>query len=110
MSEIEIDGTKTDDKKAICNAFIKSFAEMGKNSGDLVPLNIHRLDHFSENFNFRVLTLKEIYKTIDSLEKIKSLGPGFAHAWALKAAKYAIGTHLQCFLKNVFRRVSFELF
>ena len=60
VSEIEIDGAKTVDKKAICNAFNKSFAEMGKYSGDFVPLNIHRLDHCSEKFNFRVLTLKEI--------------------------------------------------
>ena len=95
MSEIEIDGAKTVDKKAICNAFNTSFAEMGKYSGDFVPLNIHRLDHCSEKFNFRVLTVKEIYKTIDSLENSKSPGPGFVHVWALKAAKYAIGAHLQ---------------
>ena len=55
-SEIEIDGAKTVDKKAICNAFNKSFAEMGKYSGDLFPLNIHWLDRCSEKFNFRVLT------------------------------------------------------
>ena len=30
VSEIETDGAKTVDKKAICNAFNKSFAEMGK--------------------------------------------------------------------------------
>ena len=41
MSEIERDGAKTVDKKAICNSFNKSFAEMGKYSGDFVPLNIH---------------------------------------------------------------------
>ena len=95
MSEIETDGAKTVDEKAICNAFNKSSAEMGKYSGDFVPLNIHKLDHCSENFNFRVLTLKEIYKTIDSLENSNAPGPGFFHAWALKAAKYATGTHLQ---------------
>ena len=80
---------------------------MGKYSGDFVPLNIHRLDHCSEKFNFRVLTLKEIYKTIDSLENSKSPGPGFVHVWALKAAKYAIGTHLkfifhECIQNSVF--------
>ena len=95
VSEIEKDGTKTVDKKAICNALNKSFAEMGKYSGDFVPLNIHRLDHFSEKFNFRVLTLKEIYITIDILENSESPGPGFVHARDLKAAKYAIGTNLQ---------------
>ena len=44
MSEIEIDGAMTVDKKAICNSFNKSFAEMVKYSGDFVPLNIHKLD------------------------------------------------------------------
>ena len=48
-------------------------------------------------FNFRVLTSTEIYKTIDSLENNKSLVPRFVHACALKAAKYAIGIHLQYF-------------
>ena len=32
VSEIEIDGAKTFYKKAICNAFNKSFMEMGKYS------------------------------------------------------------------------------
>ena len=72
----------TVDKKAICNAFSKSLAEMGKSSGGFVPLNIHMLDHCSEKLNFRVLTLNEFYKTIDSLENSKSPGPGFVHAWA----------------------------
>ena len=87
MSEIGIDGAKTVDKKAICNALNKSFAEKGKYSGDFVPLNIHTVgpyfnqsNHCSEKFMFSVLTLKEIYKTIDSLENRKSPGPGFFHA------------------------------
>ena len=110
MSEIEIDGAKTVDKKAICNAFNNSFAEMRKYSGDFASLNIHKLDHCSEKFNFRVLTLKEIYKTIDSLENSKPPGPGFVHAGALKRAKYAIGTHLQfifneCIENSVFPNV-----
>ena len=70
---------------------------MGKNSGDFFPLNIHKLDHCSEKFSCRVLTLKKIFKAIDSLENSKSPSRGFVHAWALKAAKYAIGTHLQFF-------------
>ena len=71
----QADGAKSVDKKSICNAFKKSFAEMGKYSGDFVPLNIHKLDHCSEKFNFRVLTSKCIYITIDSLENSKSPGP-----------------------------------
>ena len=57
MSEPEINGAETVAKNAICNVFNKSFAEMGKYSGNFVPINIHKLDHCSENFNFRVLTL-----------------------------------------------------
>ena len=110
MSEIEIDGAMTVDKKAICNAFNKSFAEMGKYSGDFVPLKIQNVDHCSEKLNFRVLTLKKIYNTIDNLENSTSPGPGFVHAWALKAAKYAIRTYLQfifneCIQNSVFPTV-----
>ena len=64
VSEIKINGAKTFDKKAICNAFNKSFAEMGKYSGDFVPHDIHRLDHCSEKINFRVLTLKKSTKPL----------------------------------------------
>ena len=111
VSEIEIYRAKIVHKNAICNAFNKSLAEMGNYSLDFVPLNIHNLNRCSRKFNFRVLTLKEIYKVINSLENSKSLGPGIVHAWALKAAKYGIGTHLQVFfLTNVFRTVSFKLF
>ena len=68
---------------------------MGKYSRHFVPLNIHKLDHCSEKLNFRVLTSKEIYKIIDSLDNNKSPEPEFVHAWALKASKHAIGNHLQ---------------
>ena len=95
MSEIKTDGANTADKKAICNAFNKIFAELGKYSGIFVPLNIYTLRHCSEKFKFLVLTLKEVYKTIDSLENSRSTGPGFVHVWVLKAVKYAIGTHSQ---------------
>ena len=110
MSEIEIDGAMTADKKTICNAFNKSFAEMGKYSGDFVPLNIHKLEHCFEKFIFGVLTFKKIYKTIDSLENSKSPVPGFVHAWALKAAQYDLVLICILFLMNVFKTVSFQLF
>ena len=62
VSEIEADGVKIIYKKAICNAYNKTFANMSKYSGELVPLKIHNLKHCSEKFNFKVLDLKEIYK------------------------------------------------
>ena len=110
VSEVETDGAKTVDKKAICNAFIKSFAEIEKYSGDFVPLNIHKLDHCSENFNFRVLTLKEIYKTIDSLENTKSPVPKFVRAWASKIANTRLVLICNLFLMNILKTVSFQLF
>ena len=104
VSEIEKDGANTVDKKAICKASSKFCEEMSKYSGDFVPLNIHKLDHCYEKINFRQLTSKEIYKTIDSLENSKSSVPGFVHAWALKAAKYAIGTQLQFIFKEPYSK------
>ena len=71
--EIEIDGAKNVDKKATSNAFNQVFADMGQNCPDFVPLNTHKLDHCSEKFSLRVLTLKEIYKTNDKLENGKTL-------------------------------------
>ena len=64
VSEIETDEAMTVDKKAICNAFNKSFAEMGKYFGDFVPLNIHKLGNCSEKFNFGALTPKKSTKLL----------------------------------------------
>ena len=60
-----------------------------------------------ENFCFRTVTLKELYDAIDSLDNNKSPGSGVFNAWAIKAAKFAIGTHLQfvfntCIPQNIF--------
>ena len=51
VSEIETNGAKAVDKKAICNAFKKSFAIMGKCSVDFVTFNIHKMDQCPEKFN-----------------------------------------------------------
>ena len=68
--------------------------------------NISRIE-VTEKFCFRTVTLKELYDAIDSLDKNKSPGPGVFNAWAIKAAKFAIGTHLQfvfntCISQNIF--------
>ena len=47
-----------------------------------------------EKFCFRTVTLKEFYDAICSLDNKRSPGPGNFNAWAIKAAKFATGTHL----------------
>ena len=59
-----------------------------------------------EKFCSRTVTLKELCDAIDSLDK-KSPGPGVFNAWAIKAAKFVIRTHLQfvfntCISQNTF--------
>ena len=68
--------------------------------------NISRVE-VREKFCFRTVTLKELYDAIDSLDNNKSPGPGVFNAWAIKAAKLPIGTHLQfvfntCIIQNIF--------
>ena len=68
--------------------------------------NISRIE-VSEKICFRTVTLKELYDATDSLDNNKSPGPGVLNAWAINAAKFAIGTHLQfvfntCISQNIF--------
>ena len=59
-----------------------------------------------EKFCFRTVTLKELYVAIDLLDNNKSPGSGVFNDWAIKAAKFAIGTHLKfvfntCISQNI---------
>ena len=56
--------------------------------------NISRIE-VREKFCFRTVTLKELYDAIDSLDNNKSPGSRVFNAWAIKAAKLPMGTHLQ---------------
>ena len=80
---------------------------MGIFRGQIVPLNVEKIEPKLQEFNFRPFTLREIYKVIDNLDNNKSPGPGYINAWALKTGKYALGTHLQiifndCIQEKVF--------
>ena len=80
---------------------------MGIYRGQIVPLNVDKIERTFQEFNFRPFTLREIYKVIDNLDNNKAPGPGYINAWALKSGKYAIGTHLQiifndCIQEKVF--------
>ena len=94
ITEIDENGRKTKDKKPICNAFNRVFCEMGIYRGQIVPLNVEKIDRKFQEFNFRPFTLRDIYKVIDNLDNNKGPGPGYINAWALKSGKYALGTHL----------------
>ena len=80
---------------------------MGIYRGQIVPLNVEKIERTFQEFNFRPFTLGEIYKVIDNLDNNKAPGPGYINAWALKSGKYVIGTHLQiifndCIQEKVF--------
>ena len=72
------------------------FSEMGVNRGQIVPLNVKKIEQKFQEFNFRHIILRKIYKVIDNLDNNnKAPGQGYINAWALKSGNYAIGTHLQ---------------
>ena len=107
ITEIDENGRKTKDKKSICNAFNRVFCEMGICRGQIVPLNVKKIERKFQEFNFRPFTLREIYKVVDNLDNNKAPGPGYINAWALKSGKNALGTHLQiifndCIQERVF--------
>ena len=95
ITEIDENSRKMKDKKSICNVFNRVFSEMGIYRGQIVPLNVEKIEQKFREFNFRPFTLKEIYKVIDNLDNKKAPEPGYINAWALKSGKYALGTHLQ---------------
>ena len=73
--------------------------------------NISRME-VREKFCFRTVTLRELYDAIDSLDNNRSPGPGVYNAWAIKAAKFAIVTHLHlqfvfntCISQNIFPEI-----
>ena len=68
--------------------------------------NISRIE-VREKFCFRTVTLKELYDAIDSLDNNKSPGPGVFNAWALKAAKFPFGTHLQFVFNTCISQIIF---
>ena len=71
--------------------------------GQIVPMNVEKIERKFQEFNFRLFTLREIYKVIDNLDNNKAPGLGYIIAWALKSRKYAIGTHLQIIFNDCIR-------
>ena len=66
-------------------------------------------------FNFRPVTRRELYKVIDKLPTHKSAGIGYIPSWTLKDCKLSIGSHLQfaineCINKNTFPEILKEVY
>ena len=103
-----VDGkTEVEKELDIANCLNRSFQKLGLYNRKYVSApNISRIE-VREKFCFRTVTLNELYDAIDTLDNNKSPGPGVLNAWAIKAAKLPIGTHLQfvfntCISQNVF--------
>ena len=83
---------------------------MGIYRGQIVPLNVKKLERKIQEFNFRPFTLREIYKVFDNPDNNKVPGPGYNNAWALKSGKYAMGHILRLYLMIEFKRKFFQQF
>ena len=110
ITEIDENGKKTKNKKSIFKAFNRVFSEMGIYRGQIVPLNVEKIERTFQEFNFRPFTMREIYKVIDNLDNHKAPRPGYINAWALKSGKYSIGHILRLYLTIVFKRKFFQQF
>ena len=86
-----VDGERVEKQHDIANCLNRSFQKLGLYNEQYVSApNISRKE-VREKFCFRTVTLKELYETIDSLDNNNSPCPGVFNAWAIKAAKIAIG-------------------
>ena len=110
ITETDEHGKKRNTKKSICNLFNSDFSEMGIYRGQIVPLNVGKIERKFQEFNLRPFTLREIYKVIDSLDDNRTTGPGSINAWALKSGKCAIGHIFRIYLTIVFKRMFFQQF
>ena len=96
-----VDGeTEVENKLDIANCLHRSFQKLGLYNGQYVSAPNDSCIEVREKFRFKTVTLKELYDGIDSLDNNKSPGTGVFNAWAIKAAKLRIGTHLQFFLTH----------
>ena len=72
ITVVDKNSQKGKDKKSICNAFNRVFSKMGIYTGQVIPLNVEKIEQKCEEFNFRSSTLREIHKVIDNLDTNKA--------------------------------------
>ena len=103
------------DKKSIANCLNNCFARLGLYKGKIIAPKLPSFNFKGNEFNFRPVTRRELYKIIDKLSAQKSDGPGYIPPSALKDCMLSIGTHLEfaineCINANTFPEILKEAY
>ena len=103
------------DEKSIANCLNKCFARHGLYKGKIIAPKLPSFNFKGNEFNFRLVTRRELYKVFDKLPKQKPAGPGYIPSWAWKNCKLSIATQLQfaineCINANTFPEVLKEAY
>ena len=105
------------DERGIANCLNNCFARLGKgqDKGEIIAPKLPSFNFKGNEFNFRPVTRRDLYKVIDKLPTQKSAGPRYIPSWTLKDCKLSIGTHLQfaineCINANTFPEVLKEAY
>ena len=90
------------------------FARLELYKGEIIA-KLLSFNFKGNEFNFRPVTRRELYKVIDKLPTQKSAGPRCIASWAFKDCKLSIGTHLQfaineCINANTFPEIFKEAY
>ena len=83
------------DEKSVANCLNNCFARLGLYKGEIIAPKLPSVNFKGNEFNFRPVTRRELYKIIDQPATQKSVGPGYIPSWALNDCKLSTGTHLQ---------------
>ena len=67
------------DEKSFANCLNNSFARLGLYKGKIIAPKLPSLNFKGNEFNFRPVTRRELYKVIDKLPTQKSAGQGIYH-------------------------------